>query len=323
MRARGQRARTHGSASPTGPGVGARLEGSARTFVKLIEQTVDRWSEIEGFRLGAAFSYYATFSLFPLLLLSVTLVGFAIGDDSAARDRMLAALAEPWTPAHQVLSQTLKAMEASRAARGTSAAVALFTLLFGASGVFIELDTALNKIWGAPPRKSKGGVGAAARTFARDRFVGFALALALGTTLLASLVTSSALAAVAKHAPRHLSQALLQTANAAASLALLMGLFTLVFHFVPRTRPPLREVVGAAALTTVLLSILKSVFASYLSNLTSYSAYGVVGGVLALATWIYLSAQVMFLSATLAHVKWEMNQATGDAGSMGRARTAQ
>ena len=60
-----------------------------RVLVRLIATTVDRFGENEGFRLGASFAYYATFSIFPLMLLGVTVVGFLIGDDAPARARRL------------------------------------------------------------------------------------------------------------------------------------------------------------------------------------------------------------------------------------------
>jgi membrane protein len=92
----------------------------------------------------------------------------------------------------------------------------------------------------------------------------------------------------------------------AVSIVLLSLVFAAAFHFVPRSKPPFRDVIGGAVLTTVLLTVLKAVFALYLSHLTSYSAYGIVGGVLALATWIYLSSQIIFFGATVTRVHCEL-----------------
>jgi membrane protein len=118
------------------------------------------------------------------------------------------------------------------------------------------------------------------------------------------IVISSVLGWVAAHATAKLTPALLQTAE----LALLSGVFAMVFHLVPRSRPPLRDVFGGAVLTTVMLTLLKAIFVFYLIRLTSYSAYGLVGGVLALATWICLSSLVIFMGATLTRVRCEMNE---------------
>lgn len=273
---------------------------------ELFSSTAARYSQVEGPRLGASFAYYSTFSIFPMLLLAVTVFGFVLGDDAAARERMLAAIATPGS--RPILESTLSVMQDSQSARGLSALVGLFTLLFSASAATVELDTALNRIWCVPPRESEGIVGSI-KTFIIGRLTGFAIVAGIGLTLMVSLVGSSLLSAVAARARQELEiplwPALLRTAELTMSIALLAAMFTAAFHFIPRIRPRIRDVVGGAVLTTVMLTILKELFASYLSNVTSYSAYGVVGGVLALAVWIYLSSQIIFFGAQLTRVHAE------------------
>jgi len=109
-----------------------------------------------------------------------------------------------------------------------------------------------------------------------------------------------------------LTPAILRTAEVATSIMLLSAVFIAAFHFIPRSRPPFRDVAAGAVVTTVALTVLKEIFASYLSNLTSYSAYGIAGGVLALATWIYLSSQVIFFGAQLTRVHAEKLGSVGD-----------
>jgi membrane protein len=287
------------------------LKARLRFLGRLFKTTAVRWSDAEGPRLGASFSFYATFSIFPLLLLALTVVGYIIGDDASARGRLLAPFVGP---AREMLDRTLTAMQEHSSSRGISAAIGLASLLFSASGAFVELDTAINRIWCVPPRKSEGVVGTI-RTFALERLSGFAIVAMLGLTLIASLVGSSLLGALADRAHNGLDLAIVpaiaHAAELAFSIALLSAVFTATFHFLPRTRPPIRDLVGGAVLTTVMLTILKEVFASYLSRLTSYSAYGVAGGVLALATWIYLSSQIILFGAQLTRIHAEM------AGSVG------
>lgn len=264
----------------------------------------ERYSDVEGARRGAAFSFYALFSIFPLLLLAVTVFGMVLGDDARARDRLLAVIAAD-PSIRGVVDQTLAAMQSSRTGRGISFVVGLATLLFGASGALAELSVSLNKIWGVPDRKADGVLGTV-REVVYERLIGLALVVAIGVTLLASLVTSSVLAGVAAHAPGTFGPALLQGAEIIASIVLMTIVFTCTFHILPRSRPSFRDVIPGALLTTVGLSILKMVFATYLSKLTSYSAYGVFGSVLALATWIYLSAQVIFFGAQVTRVHCEL-----------------
>lgn len=262
-----------------------------------LKRAIDRWSEIEGYRLGASFSFYATFAIFPLLLLSVTVIGFVLGDADAPRERLLSAISDPGSPVRHVLDETILAMQQSRGGRGASAVIGIASLLFSASGAFVELDAALNRIYRVPPTKTVGVLGTI-RGYVRERLSGFAIVGAIGLTLLASLVMSALLGALSHLGPSGVAP-LWRVMELAVSMFLLTLVFVAAFHFVPRSRPPVRDVIGGAVLTTLLLTGLKAVFAAYLAHLTSYSAYGIVGGVLALATWIYLSSQIMFFGATL------------------------
>ncbi len=276
-----------------------------RFLGELFSKSADRFDDLEGFRLGAAFSYYATFAIFPLVLLTVTAVGYVIGDDAPTRDRILAEVGTADASVRSVITQTLTSMQENHGARGVSAFIGLASLLFSASGAFVELDFSLNKIWKVKPRCGKGIRGKVS-VFLHERLSGFACVFGIGLFMLASLVSSAALSAIADRVHYTLTPALLRTAEVAVSIVLLSLVFAAAFHFVPRSKPPFRDVIGGAVLTTVLLTVLKAVFALYLSHLTSYSAYGIVGGVLALATWIYLSSQIIFFGATLTRVHCEM-----------------
>lgn len=285
--------------------ISSTTKARVRFLGTLLSKTAERFDELEGFRLGAAFSYYATFAIFPLVLLTVTVVGFAIGDDGPARARIVEALGGADASVRSLIDETLTTMQQSHGARRTSAVIGIASLLFSASGAFVELDSSLNKIWKAKPRTAKGIAGKIG-IFLDERLSGFACVAGVGALMLVSLIASSTLGAIARHAPYALTPALLRTAELGVSIALLSVGLAAAFHFVPRSRPPFRAVLPGAVLTTALLTVLKGAFALYLSRLTSYSAYGIVGGVLALATWIYLSSQIIFFGATLTRVRCEM-----------------
>lgn len=276
-----------------------------RFLGEVFSKSADRFDDVEGFRLGAAFSYYATFAIFPLLLLTVTVVGFAMGDEGPTRDRILGALAGADASTREVVMQTLTNMQQSQGARKTSAIIGLISLLFSASGAFVELDFALNKIWKVEPRVGKGLMGKVT-VFFRERLAGFACVAGIGVFMIASLIADAALTTIAHQAHYKMMPAIMQTAQLAVSLTLMSAVFAAAFHFVPRSRPPFRDIIGGAVFTTVMLTILKALFSLYLTHLTSYSAYGVAGGVLALATWIYLSSQIIFFGATLTRVHCEL-----------------
>ena len=276
-------------------------------LVELFSDTGDRFSENDGFRLSASFSYYATFSIFPLLLLAITVVGFIVGDSDVTRNELLDAIAPPGNPVRDVVAKTLTAMQASGNARGLSAVIGVITLFFGASGAFTEVDAALNRIWGVPKLESKGIKGFIV-VFLRERLASFAIVAGLALTVLVSLVASSVLSFITERTTHIIGgggplwPAMMKTAEAATSILLLSFVFTLAFHFIPRSRPKMRWVFPGAVLTTVCLSALKEVFATYLAHLADYSAYGYAGGVLGLVTWIYLTTTIIFMGAQMTRI---------------------
>ena len=276
----------------------------AKLFGTLVSKSYDKFDELDGFRLGAAFSYYATFAIFPLVLLTVTVVGYVVGDSDVVRARVLTAVGSTDHSVTEVINQTLLSMK-DTGARKTSAIIGLVSLLFAASGAFVELDYTLNKIWDIKPRAGKGIAGKV-KVFLEERLSGVACVGSIGLFLVLSLVSSATLSVLAQHARTSITPALLQATELGMSIVLLSLAMAAAFHYVPRSRPPFRDVIGGAVLTTVLLTILKALFALYVSHLTSFSTYGVAGGVLALATWIYLSSQIIFFGATLTRVHCEI-----------------
>ena len=285
-----------------------------RFVVELLKKAYARFDEVDGFRLGAAFSYYATFAIFPMILLAVTVIGFFVGDDAPARARMLAAVGRADSPVYQVLDQTLTAIQGASGSRGISAVIGVATLLFSASGACVELDASINKIWGVKPRTGDGITGTI-RALVHDRLAAFAIVGGIALSLFASLAGSAVIDLVLnafgiKHT------ILAKIAQLALSFTLICGMFLAAFHFIPRVRPPWKTVLPGAILTTLLLSVLKEVFAVYLANLTSYSAYGLAGGVLALATWIYLSSQLIFFGAAITRAHCDLKGCSVENASM-------
>lgn len=301
-----------GTPSPTYEKKG--IVNRLKFLVELFGDTSTRFSENDGYRLGASFSYYATFSIFPLLLLAITVVGFVVGNDDRTRMELLDAIAKPGNPVRDLLSKTLDAMEQSGNARGISAVIGVVTLFFGASGAFTEVDAALNRIWCVPERKAKD-IKDTIRQIVSERLAAFAIVAGLGLTIFVSLVASSVLSFFAKASEHVIGgsiwPAIMKTVEVGTSLVVLSFVFTLAFHLIPRSRPKMRLVFPGAILTTVLLSALKEVFATYLAYLADYSAYGVAGGVLGLATWIYLTAMIIFMGAQLTRIYAEKIGAVG------------
>ncbi len=178
--------------------------------------------------------------------------------------------------------------------------IALVTLMFGASGVFVELRDSLNTIWDAPPSPSSTW-----RNLIWQRIVSFGMVLALGFLLLVSLVLSATLAVVTKFFQGYLplSAAIWgEVANFIVPLLAISVLFALIFKFVPEVPIHWRDVVIGAVATAILFEIGKALLALYLATAAVGSTYGAAGSLVAFVVWVYYSAQIFFFGAVFTQV---------------------
>jgi membrane protein len=279
--------------------------GKVKAIAKILGESANRWIDDACYRMGASLAYYALFSLFPLTLLAVAVFGFLLGDDPATRERILATI-DPGSPgARAMLEETLKSMQEHHSARGIGAVVGFVTLVFGASGVFGELDTSFNKIWRVPVKPMPLMKAIVAEV--KDKALSFLLVVFACVLLLASLATSTALTALGDSTESVLGHVPLfawawKLAELAVGFAFLTLVFAAMFRVLPRTRVAWRDVFPGAIMTAILFTVLKLLLAWYLGHVGSYAAYGAVGGVLALLTWIYVSSLVIFFGAEITRV---------------------
>lgn len=303
-------AAAHAPRGPGAKGLRAPHHGFARTgrwlhdFFSLVVGAGERWSEDQCSRLGASLAYYALFSIFPLLLLAITGVGFFLGSGSGSRQQILSSLGSPSAELRTLLDQTLQSMQEHQTARGIGAVVGLVTLFFGASGVFAELETSLDFIWRIQA-KTSATIGDTVLGAIKARAISFAVVIAAAVALLLSLGVSTALGAIgtaAGHAAGASFSLFWSLVEAVVALGLLTLLFAAIYRVVPHTDVKWRDVFGAAFVTALLFTGLKWLFAWYLANLADFAAYGAVGAVLGLLTWIYLSSLILFYGAEFSYV---------------------
>jgi membrane protein len=262
----------------------------------LLGESFSEWSRHKGARLGASLAFYTLLSLTPLLLVVVSFAGLVFGPKAAE---------------HQVVSQ-IQSLVGRDAASGIQAvlegtrhtthgiiatAIGLLTLLFGASGVLIELRDALNTIWEIPPAQVTG-----LRTIlqmARERLFSFALVLAIGFLLLVSLLMNAAIAAVGTFPARLLPipEWFLHLVNAVFSFVMITGLFAAIYKVVPEAKIQWRDVFLGAAVTSLLFTIGKFLIGLYLGKASFASTYGAAASVVVLIVWVYYSGQIFFLGA--------------------------
>jgi membrane protein len=274
-----------------------------RTIPGMLKDAAGRWSDDQCYRLGASLSYYALFSLFPLMLISVTGVGFLLGHDASIHNEILDAASRTGAPAlSQLLDETLTSMETHRTARGVGALVGIVTLVFSASAVFSELESALNRIWRVTPPQ-EASLWQTIRVNVRDKLVSFLIVLGAAVALLVMVFVGTMLSALDRVAGDVVHDPYVWLAvDAAVSLALLTGFFAAIFHTIPQTEIAWRDVFGGAFLTALIFTCMKRVLSWYFGHIGSYAAYGAVGGILGLLSWIYLASLILLFGAEVTRV---------------------
>ena len=271
---------------------------SYKTIWSLLHQTVSDWNAHEAPRLGAALAFYTILSLAPLVILVVAIAALVFGH-STAQSQLLGQVE---SMIGRQGSEAVKGMieHAQEPASGAFASIiGVITLLFGASGVFGELQDALNKMWNVKPR-DEGGVW----TTIKQRFFSFGMVLAVGFLLLVSLAISAALSAFGKFFSGLLPmpEFVLGAVNFVVSLAGVTVLFALIFRYVPEMKVPWREVWIGATATAVLFTIGKLLIGLYLGKAAVGSAYGAAGSLVVVIVWVYYSAIIFFFGAEFTHV---------------------
>jgi membrane protein len=269
-----------------------------KTIWSILSQTFSAWNEHEAPRLGAALAFYTILSLAPLVILVIAIVALIFGDSTA--QNQLLGQAESMI-GHEG-SAVVKGMieHAQKPATGTFASIiGVITLLFGASGVFGELRSALNEMWDVQSR-SEGGVWGTIKR----RFFSFGMVLAVGFLLLVSLVISAALAMLGKFFGGFLPmpEFALSAINFVVSLAGIAVLFALIFRYVPGTKIAWKNVWIGATITALLFTIGKSLIGLYLGKASVGSAYGAAGSLVVVIVWVYYSAMIFLFGAEFTHV---------------------
>ena len=265
----------------------------------LLKDVGKKYIEDRGPRLGAALAFYTALSLSPLLLAIVAIAGMAFGEE-AARGELVGELRDVVGPEGATVVEQLVARSAAAADGIVAAVIALAVLVFGASGVFAELQSALNTIWQVPGRKAEGGIW----TMVRQRLWSFSLVCGAAFLLLASLVVSAVLSAVNSKIAEWIPGMgfLAQAVNFVLTFALLTLLFAMIFKWLPDTELAWADVWLGAAVTAGLFSVGKYLIGLYLGQAAVGSAYGAAGAFVVLLAWLYWSSQILLFGAELTFV---------------------
>ena len=265
---------------------------------QVLKETGTAWDEDNVTRLAAALAYYTLLSIAPLIILAVAVTGLAFGEQ-AAREHIASELAGVVGASAADAIQSIAKNAHTPGTGVVSVAVGLLVLLFGASGVFGELQSALNTVWDVAPKPGRGIWGVI-----KDRFFSFTLVVGVAFLLLVSLVVSACLTWLGQVFEQTLpgGAAVWQVLNFAISFAVVTALFALMFKKLPDVNIRWRDVWVGAAVTAGLFTLGKFGLGIYLGSAGVSSAYGAAGSIVALVIWVYYSAQVLLVGAEFTEV---------------------
>jgi len=249
----------------------------------------------DGLALAASIAFFTIFSLAPLLLLVVALAGLAFGQDQTRAEIQSQFESLMGPESAQFIAGVIA--RASQGGGGVAAVVSIGTLIFGATGVFVQLKAALNKVWGVQIKSEKPRNELVRLIW--DRVVSFAMMLVIAFLLLASLTVSAALAAIARWSSGLIPEweLLMRIVNAGISFGVLTFLFGAAFKILPDVRIGWRVVWFGGAVTALLFTVGKELIGMYLGQGSVASVYGAAGSMIVILMWAYYSSIIFLYGA--------------------------
>lgn len=272
---------------------------NARQILQLCRQAIGAWVDDFAPSMGAAIAYYTAFSLAPLLVIVIAVAGAIFGRE-AVTGQITQQLTALIGGEGARLVQGLIA-SASDTERGLVAGtISIVVLVVGATTVFAELQSALDRIWRVPEREKPKGVWA----ILRARLLSFGLILGLAFLLMVSLVVGAAIAAMGSWVGGLMpgAEALLQALNVVVSLSFSTVLFAMIFKFMPSTSVAWRDVWVGALVTAALFELGKLLIGLYLGKSGITESFQAAGSLVVLLAWVYYAAQIFLLGAEFTKV---------------------
>ena len=260
----------------------------------IVRDAARLWLDRNAFSYAGSLAFYTLFSLAPVFIIAVAVIGVVFGEESA----------------HGQIVAQLQDLVGAEAARAVEQAVArsriqesglwptllgVGTLIVGATTVFAQMQYSLNTIWGVTAQPSRGSL----FVFLKNRLLSLTVVLAIGFVLLVSLLLGVVLRAVLHFTHMFLPAvaALLSSAELLVSWMVMAMLFGAIFKVLPDVVLRWRDVVVGAAVTALLFSVGRYGIAAYLAYTATASTYGAAGSVVLLLLWVYYSSLILLYGA--------------------------
>lgn len=266
----------------------------------VLKQTFNEWLEDKAPQLGAALAYYTVFSLAPLILVLLAIIGVVFREDPAgAWNKVTEQMRYFLDPSGVKVVQDIAQTAAKPSAGFWATLIGIALALFGASGVFGALQDALNTIWGV-----KAKPGNALWDYLRVRFLSFAMVAGVCFLLLVTLTIEAILKGFSHYVQSALpgGLAIAVTIYLLFDLSLVVLLFAMIFKYLPDVEVQWRDLWVGSVMTALLFLIGKWALGLYLGTGAAGSAYGAASSLVTLLLWIYYSSQILLFGAEFTQV---------------------
>ncbi|MES2887581.1 MAG: YihY/virulence factor BrkB family protein [Pseudomonadota bacterium] len=265
----------------------------------LVKLSVMAWIDDFAPSMGAAISYYTAFSLAPLLVIVIAVAGFVFGEE-AVRGVIQAQIAGLVGQEGATVIQSLIASAREPAEGLVAGSISIVFLVVGATTVFGEIQSALDRIWHVPEKAKPSGLWGLLRT----RFLSFGLILGLAFLLMTSLAVGAAVAAVGQWFGGFFpgGEFLLHLLNLVLSLLIGTVLFGAIFKWMPSVQIAWRDVWVGAIVTATLFEVGKLLIGLYIGKAGLDSTYAAAGAIAIVLIWVYYAAQIFLLGAEFTKV---------------------
>src|SRR5690349_23741960 len=274
---------THTRVSQSSGGIVAVL----KMPIALAKDTFKEFSKDEATWKAAALSYFTVFALAPLLVLLLQVASF-IWDPAQVRDALTGQFQALMGAdvAHQVETMMMSAEQKTASGSGFRLILSIAGLLFGATGAFVSLQTALNQAWEVEPDPKVGGI----KNFITKRFLSLGMVLGIAFLLLVSLAVTAGLSAAGDALFGGFGETFAQILNFVLTFGVITLLFAAMFKVLPDAKVEWRDVWVGAIVTAFLFVVGKTLIGLYTGQRDPRSAFGAAGSLAVLLGWIYYAA---------------------------------
>ncbi len=273
-----------------------------RRWAGILAAATSNWLASQAFIYAAALAFFTVFSIAPVMIVVVAIVGLVLGE-RAARGELIEQLQQVLGPEAAEVVETAVINSQIDQSGLLPTIVGIAAIVIGATTVFAQMQQSLNRIWDVAPRPSRNSLW----LFIKARVLSLTIVLSIGFVLLVSLLLSVAMRAVMAFADQWLpvpAWAMIGL-EVTLSLSVITLLFAAIFKVLPDVILSWRDVLVGALITAVLFTLGRSLIAIYLANTATASTYGAAGSLALLLLWVNYSSLILLFGAaiTRAHVE--------------------